>query len=990
MCEKQNDIKHKKARFSESEDGGNDNNGLVISKPVAVALSFLLVLIVVAAVLITYFLPTCPLNVTPKSSSCEKGSGSSSDDGFPIPKAPEPEEELPPFEGRLPLTLDPIIYEVKLKPYLDDQDGDKQFSYEGELNFTFECVEATNLIILHIGKLLYIDSSKVRLRTGQFNELTIRDTSYHEEYDFVIFETESFLQIDATYTLTLEYNGTLHDDRWGFYVETYTTNNETRYTAATQLETVYARRVFPCLDEPSMKANFSIAITHRSRRQAFSNMEDIRIEYLEDDWMTTYFDTTVVMSTYLVAIVVADFACLEKVTDKGVEFRVCCTPEKVENLDFSIEIGSRLLTYFENLFEMPYGLSKMDMVGVPWGVSAMENWGLIIYSEDHLLYNESAHSPGTKLEVAKIIVHEIAHQWFGNIVTCSWWSDLWLNEGLARYFEGIGMEFLDKEWQYMDQLYVLDVYEAMYKDSKSRTSHPVIMPEVGWPAENEGMFDSAITYSKGGCLARMMESFLGTDVFFQGLRSYLRKHKYASTKTIDFFNAMTEVSATYSDKSVTELMDPWLRQAGYPIVTLTRRGNKVHADQYIFLQYKKDKPDDKHPHMGYKWHVPVLYTYEGEHDFDTGHLEWMHMGPAEFQLPSDVKQEHWLLANINQRGFYRVNYDMENWEKLAEQLKTNHTVIPVRNRGALLSDAMFLNKAQQLNGVVVLKLMEYLKNETEFYPWYCVSTTATYLWDMLAHTSTYWYLQKFMQDIIRPIYNRLGWDFRSGDHIDYYTREHAVFEIACHFGLPECVQKATSLFRQWMKDPDNNRIDDKLKYTLFCAAVKYGDSEMWDYAFEISKIYESEKWIIWSALGCSRDQFTLQRYLEHGMETGDIQVTTVTTFIRRASSAAGLSLAWNFLFDNFDVLYERYNTTAYRYIWYRFDEKLNTPQHLAKLESFARAHTDMPGEIAYEYYKAAEIVKNNIEWMEGNHQEIHDWLKEVTGQKLDGNPSSYI
>ncbi|XP_070557595.1 aminopeptidase N-like [Ptychodera flava] len=983
MGEKQNDIKDEK-RFAElkseeSEDSQNAKHGFIISKPAAVALAMLLASIVVAAVLITYYLPTCPSNPVPLTRNVAE---------FPSPVITE-EEETVVFDGRLPETLKPIIYEVQVKPYLDDQDGDKQFSFDGELHFTFQCIQGTNLTILHILHLT-INESTVNLRTEDNREVLIRSIRYEEKYDFVIFETDTVLQVGANYVLSLNYNGTLSHkciECCGLYSVEYTIDDEIRYLAATQLQSVYARRVFPCFDEPNMKANFSIAITHRKKRQAYANMPLRYQVQHQEDWVTSYFDTSVYMSTYLVAMVVADFRCKETVTSTGVELRVCAIPEKIDSVDYSIRVGSQLMSYFQRLFVLPYILPKIDMVALPYPhAGAMENWGLVIYAEDNLLYNTQRSTPADKLQVARIVAHEIAHQWFGNIVTCSWWSDLWLNEGYARYLEGIGMEYVEQDLGYMNQFYMRDaIYEAMLFDSRSRSSHPIVMPEIGWPHENENMFDAAITYSKGGCISTMLESILGRDIYFRGLVYYLDKHQYDSTMSNDLFVALDEVAYGLLEKSLADLMSPWLSQSGHPFVTLTRTSNRtVHATQELFLLYKKDKPLKKYPHVGYQWYIPLTYTYEAQKDFDGGHLIWMNMGPATFDLPTDASKSQWMLANINHMGFYRVNYDLENWELLARQLKTDHTVIPVRNRGALISDALSLGEAQKLDNVIGLKLMEYLINERDYNPWYTAFRFLTYLQDMIARTSTYWYLQKFVTDLISPIHNELGWDLTSGHEIDYHKRIDVILPVACGFGLSECVQNATQHFRRWMQDPEHNKIRADIKSTVYRTGIQQGGIDEWNFAFERSLQDAEESIHLSYALGCSRDEATLKRYLEYGADS-DLLWPTIADV--RRGSALGLSVAWNHVVDNFDLLHNRFNNSAYTIVL-RFAEYFNTPQDLSQLESFARQHRDMPGDIAYQFYRAVEIVKTNMEWMERNHQPIHDWLKEVTGQNDRTQPTA--
>ncbi|XP_006815687.1 aminopeptidase N-like [Saccoglossus kowalevskii] len=947
--------------------GSNNQTGWFVSKPLAVVVALLLLLLVIGAVLVAYFIPTCSQETRGASRTA-------------IPSTPSPTDEdilgeKEYFGGRLSDVINPLNYWVQLTVFLDDEDGEKQLTFDGELHFTFVCTEVTSSLTLHKDMLaIHIDT--LSLKTDDLtNELEIIDVREEERYHFFIIEIETSLEVGQKYTLSLMYNGTLNQEYLGFYYVTYEVDHQIRYIAGTQLQTVFARRMFPCLDEPKFKAVFTIAVRHRRRRQAYSNMRIAREENHENDWKTSYFEPSPVMSTYLVAIVVADLECKASVTARDIDLRVCSIPEKIHTVDYSLNIGSQLMTYFDDIFGLPYYdmADKMDMVAIPDQKGAMENLGLIIYGESTLLYDSAIHTNSDLQLTAVIVVHEIAHQWFGNTVTCSWWSDLWLNEGFARYFEGIGLEHVEQDWRYLEQLYPVDtIYPAMDADSKSVTSHPIIVPSVGWPEEAEGMFDASITYSKGGCISTMMESFLGRETYFTALRIYLDKYQYTDTITDQLMEVLSQANAGNGDRSMKELMDPWLRQAGYPVVDVTRTGSRTfHADQEIFFQYKNDKPDRRHPHMGYKWHIPLIYTYQA--NSQSQRLLWMNLEPIDFELPSDSTKHDWILVNIDQKGYYRVNYDLDNWNKLAQQLLDDHTVFSARTRGALIADALNLAKAQRLGAVVALKLMQYLVTERDFLPWYTVSRYIEYTKDMLGRTSTYWFFQKFMSDLSTPRHAELGWDLYQGTHLETHSRLDAL-TLACQFDSPVCIENAKYHWNLWKQDPDNYEIRIEIQYIVFCISIRYGGPQEWNFAFERLKIDSENADTLLEALACSTEPWTLQRYLEYSLYSDELLWTL--PYIRR-SSGLGLSVAFDFIVNRFDEIYNRYNDTTF-YMLFGVANYLNSEADIKRLESFRQLSQDHGLEKAF--HKTLEVIQTNIEWMDKNHKDIHDWLVENTQQ----------
>uniref|UniRef100_A0A1I8IWC6 Peptidase_M1 domain-containing protein n=1 Tax=Macrostomum lignano TaxID=282301 RepID=A0A1I8IWC6_9PLAT len=392
----------------------------------------------------------------------------------------------------------------------------------------------------------------------------------------------------------------------GFYMAKYKDKNRAlRYMASTHMEPVSARKAFPCFDEPEMKATFDLEVIRDWRYKSLFNMPlartvpDTRCSHLtnQSGCHRDIFQTSVVMSTYLVAYAVLpmDYVSLQKVvkTSRGsIQVGIWAPSSSQNQLDFAMSVTEKVLPYFEDLFNLSYPLPKLDMIGVPqFAAGAMENWGLIIYRFSTLLYDPNYTTTIDKQTIAEVISHEIAHQWFGNIVTMKWWDELWLNEAFAVFTQYIGVDAFKPGWSMMDRCYVEFVASALQTDSLLH-SHPIIVPGLSDPNEIESMFDD-ISYFKGSALIRMLDAVIGRRTLKRGLIIYLNRFAWRNAASSDLFAAFSEAymlengdsgpHANSPVRNLTRVMDTWTTQVNYPLVTVRIRGNKLHFRQERFL-----------------------------------------------------------------------------------------------------------------------------------------------------------------------------------------------------------------------------------------------------------------------------------------------------------------------------------------------------------------------------------------------------------------------
>ena len=491
---------------------------------------------------------------------------------------------------KLPGNVRPLRYAIDLAPDLE------AFTFDGSVSIEVEVVEATERITLNAAE-LDIASAVVTLADGRSVEGAVE---IDEDEETAVFSFGETLPAGRA-SLACDFTGVLNDQLRGFYRSEYVDEGgEKRYMATTQFEATDARRAFPCWDEPSLKATFEVTLTAPKDLTTLSNMP-VAKETVEGPLKTVRFQETPRMSTYLLAFVVGDLASVDATGPGGTLVRVFTTRGKEEQGRFALENSVKLLHYFNDYFGIPYPLPKMDHVAVPdFAAGAMENWGCIIYRETALLFEEGQSAAVARQRIMQVVAHEMAHMWFGDLVTMAWWDDLWLNESFASWMGDKGVDVLFPEWRMWTQFVSQDTNAALSLDGLE-SSHPIEVP-VKDPAEIREIFD-AISYSKGGSVLRMLEQYLGADTFRDGLRAYIAEHQYANARTEHLWQALEAASG----EPVTRIMNSWTQQMGYPVVDVTTErsgdGARVGLSQRRFLYSHLLGGGTDDPSV---WETPVL------------------------------------------------------------------------------------------------------------------------------------------------------------------------------------------------------------------------------------------------------------------------------------------------------------------------------------------------------------------------------------------------
>lgn len=868
------------------------------------------------------------------------------------------------------------------------------FTFNGKVWIKLECKTETDAIYLHARNLTIVEKEvtfKHVASEKEFEDISLSGISYEDKNEFMVIKLSEKVIPGKNYILHIPFHGELSEGLAGYYRSSYfdRASNTTKWLAVTQFESTDARRAFPCFDEPGMKAKFTIKMAHKEGLKSISNMPLQRTSPVEGKpgWVWDEYQDTVPMSTYLVAFMVSEFEYKESDPQPNkVLFRVWARRDAIEQVEFARKVGPKFLSYYEQYFDVGYPLPKQDMVAIPdFNAGAMENWGLITYRETALLYDEKVTSQAFQHSIASVIAHELAHQWFGNLVTMRWWTDLWLNEGFATYVAGLGVHNEFPEWNSLNADAVQNLL-AVYSLDALASSHPVSIP-IGHPSEISQIFDH-ISYKKGAFLLRMMNLFLGEEVFRHGVSEYLKKHRYGNAEQDDLWSSLTEqahkTQALPTSMTVKQIMDSWTVKTGYPVLLVKRDydSGKVVFNQKRYLAVK-GKPEDEEG----CWWVPLTFSSANHLDFnETRPRDWLSCANAGLSLDTGASKQDWLIVNNKFAGLYRVNYDDHNWQLISDALNgPDYSKIDTLNRVQILADVQDLAWRGDLSYRVAFQLLQYLKQEAEYLPWKAGLGGLSNIDKLLRRTPNYEHFRKYMQKLLSPIYEKFGRMTDTPKTFEGVKHQSLVLSWACRFDVGDCTKQASQLFHQWRssQDPDantSNPIPKDLRGIVYCQGVKEGGEEAWTFMWNRYRNSNvgTEQNLILGALSCTKEVWLLNRYLEWSVDekSGIRRQDSSTVFASVARTDFGYYLANRFLKQNIKKIYDYFGPKATRlgrYIAVIADQMIQQ-EDLNELKALTETHKELLEQSRLSVSQSLESVLVNVAWMKDYYQTISETL----------------
>ncbi|MBI4177350.1 MAG: M1 family metallopeptidase [Candidatus Aenigmarchaeota archaeon] len=863
---------------------------------------------------------------------------------------------------RLPGNVIPVRYDIKLEPDIEKS------VFLGEETVEIEVKKQTKTVSLN-SEDLKIVSAELVAANGK-SVLSEKITEDRSRQALSIHFRNNLSPGKAK--LLIKFSGNLNDQLRGFYRSKYTNpEGGVNYIATTQFEATDARRAFPCWDDPATKAIFKVTLVIPENLTAISNTLVERENKISGRKKELIFKETPKMSTYLLAFIVGDFKCVERKSGNGTLLRVWATRGNEEKGRFALDTTSRLLEYFNDYFGIPYPLEKLDQIAIPdFAAGAMENWGAITYRETVLLFDPKHSSANTKQRIAEVVAHEMAHQWFGDLVTMEWWDDLWLNESFASWMGNKSTDKIFPEWKMWTQFILNDTSSGMSLDGL-RNSHP-IEAHVKNPAEIRELFD-AISYSKGAATIRMLENFLGEEIFRKGLSKYLSEHAYSNARTEDLWDALDEVSG----KPVTGIMDTWVKQTGFPFVDVksyrSGKGIRIKLSQKRFL-YNNLIDDKEDPTL---WKIPVNAEVNGEKISFV-----MDKRNTDTLVKQKNSKSEWIKLNSGQGGFYRVKYQDDGWNGLIRAVSSMK--LSSNDRLGLHNDSYALMKAGYISPDVFLSLIEAYKDEMDAIVLEDVSSSLRSMKTLLSDESSFQAFREFSRNFFAPIAKKVGWDPRPGEgHLDSLRRS-IVLSQAGHYGDRETIKKARVKFKGYLEDPLSLHPD--LRGVVFGLVAHGGDRADYDKLWEMEgkAVLHEEKLRLLGALGHFRQVEFLEETLKNSLDVDKVRSQDTVFLIGQVfSSKQGRDLCWNFIKSNWPELYRRYGDGGFAITRLVALTGSFTRKEMADdVEKFFKTHPAPSATRTVQ--QSLERIKLNEKWLEKNRSSVAGWLASrghVTAQK---------
>jgi aminopeptidase N len=778
--------------------------------------------------------------------------------------------------GKLPKDVLPTDYSVRIIPDID--------------RLTFAGTETVKLNVGRPVRELVLNALELKIEAASIDgkELPASAIKTDTKNELLTLALPSEL-VTGEHTLVLRFGGKINQQGQGLFYMHYQEQGSgvRKIMLGTQFEATDARRFFPCWDEPVFRARFQLTAVVPGNWLAVSNMP-IESEKKVAGGKEVRFASTPPMSSYLNVFVAGELDFIES-RSGPTQLRVVATKGKAEMGRYALEASAQILQYYNDYFGVAYPLPKLDQFALPGGFGgAMENWGGITYYESKLLFDPKSSSAETKQDIYEVLAHEMAHQWFGDLVTMAWWDNLWLNEGFASWMGSKCTAHFNPRWEvWLRREFPRDpsrrvgiVKEVAMEGDARSTTHPIQQP-VATEAEANSAFDD-ITYKKGQSYLRMLESFLGEDVFRKGIRRYMAAHMYSNTTTADLWNALSDASG----KPVGEIAAGWTEQPGFPVVKVKREhGGNVSLTQERFTVNFTEAPP-------LRWKIPLTYAVVGETPATL-------LMTRKFDSIQNIPPDRALKLNVNGAGNYRVEYDQPSWKLLLRALKN----LGVEDRVNLLSDAWALVQANRAPIALYFELVEELPASTELAEREQIIHVLDFINRLLTSSSEQDKFQRYARSLLRPTFEAVGREAEPDEQVASATNLRASLITALgNLNDSKILANCRERFKAFLANPDS--LPPDLRPAVFSVVGRYADEGTWNelHQLGLKTMSIEEKQNYYDALAGAMDPKLMKKTLPIAL-TDELPTSRAVFLVSRVARESGHpDIAWDFARANMKAL----------------------------------------------------------------------------------------
>lgn len=804
-------------------------------------------------------------------------------------------------------------------------------------------------IVLHQKGLKIAKASLIKIGKKP-EEIKLKRINSHKAYDELRLHTDELLH-GGNYQIEVEFSGKISEAMHGIYPCYF--NQRKKKLIATQFESHHTREAFPCIDEPEAKATFNLTLV-TLKTTVISNTP-IKKQTVNRTRQTTSFETTPRMSTYLLAFVLGEVVYKQAKTSGGITVRAYGTPANKGKLDFALQTAVRCIDFFEDYFGVAYPLAKLDMVGLPdFSSGAMENWGLITFRESIFFVDPKSTSIETKQYTALVINHELAHQWFGNLVTMKWWDDLWLNESFANLMEYVATDALFPEWRIWEHFVNQELAPALKRDALPNVQS--IRTKVHHPDELTTLFDPAIVYAKGGAVLNMLRNQLDEDVFRRGLKIYFDKHRFGSTEADDLWQALSQASGS----NVGDFMNKWLTRGGYPVVDIDLTGSKIKASQKRLLVGQQVKTASD-------WPVPLRPSSETEHQI-------LNKPRGDFSLSTQTKA---VFFNDEGRSYFVPRYlNPNHWQSLLEAITAGQ--VTAINRSLLLLGQILLEKALLVSNRDNLNLLQAYQDENEESVWGGISTIIGEAKRLVISEEVYLkQVNKLIISLTGTKAAEIGWRAKAGEPSQTQRLRNTILSLAATAEEPSVLAEAKRLFVRFHKPVD---LTPDIRDVVYYVAARFGSDADFNKLLKLYRQMEGadERNEIGASLTATRDPKQIKTLIKE-MTSGTVRLQDVPTwYVWLLRNHHARDAAWDWLVANWDWIEEKFSSDkTYDYFPSFSAAVFSHPQELANYKKFFGPKRNVLA-LKRAIDLGIEEIEARVAWREANESDTKKWLSDYS------------